>query len=121
MNFWRCWSVQQYSFALPLVQRFKRGRSGDVQATLLDNLREVAEEKRHNQRVNVRTIDVGIGHDDNLLVAQLVNVRFFAVFTVHAETDAQLAWNDIVYFVALECLVPHGLFPHSESYREAAG
>ena len=86
-----------------------KGRSGDVQATLLDNLREVAEEKRHNQRVNVRTIDVGIGHDDNLLVAQLVNVRFFAVFTVHAETDAQRL-DDIVYFVALECLVPHGLF-----------
>ena len=46
----------------------------------------VTEEKRHNQRVDVRTIDVGIGHDDNLLVTQLVNVRFFAVFTVHAET-----------------------------------
>ena len=62
-----------------------KGRSGDVQATLLDNLREVAEEKRHNQRVNVRTIDVGIGHDDNLLVAQLVTVRFFAGYCDHIE------------------------------------
>ena len=30
-------------------------------------------------------------------------------FTVHAETDAQRL-DDIVYFVALECLVRHGLF-----------
>ena len=34
--------------------------------------------------------------------------RLFAVFAVHTETDAQRL-NDIVYFVALEGLVPHGL------------
>ena len=71
------------------------------------HLREVAEEERHDQRVDVRTIDVGIGHDDYLLVTQLVYVCLFAVFAVHTETDAQCL-NDIVYFVALEGFVPHG-------------
>ena len=47
----------------------------DKYKELLDNLREVAEEKRHNQRVNVRTIDVGIGHDDYFLVTQLVYIE----------------------------------------------
>ena len=69
---------------------------------------EVAEEKRHNQRVDVRTIDVGIGHDDNLLVAQLVNVCFLLSSPSTPKRDAQRL-DDIVYFVALECLVPHGL------------
>ena len=38
--------------------RVERG-SGDVQIAVLDNLRHITEEERHDQCVDVRTIDVG--------------------------------------------------------------
>ena len=57
-----------------------RGKILNVEKAMLYHLREVAEEERHDQRVDVRTIDVGIGHDDYLLVTQLVYVCLFAVF-----------------------------------------
>ena len=95
-------------FHLAFGTKIKRW-SSDVQVALLNHLREVAEEERHNQRVDVRTIDVGIGHDDYLLVAQLIYISFFAVLSVYTETDAQRL-DDIVYFVTLECFVPHGFF-----------
>ena len=63
------------------------GRGGDVEIPLLNHLGEVAEEERHNQRVDVRAIDVGIGHDNHLLVAQLVDIGCFAVFAIYTETD----------------------------------
>jgi len=93
-------------FYLTLGTKIERG-SGDVQITLLYHLREIAEEERHNQRVDVRAIDVGIGHDDNFLITQLVYVGFLTVFAVYTEADTQ-SLNDIVYFIAFECLVPHG-------------
>ena len=87
MNFWRCWSVQQYlhfAFGAKI-----KGGVAMYRYPFSDNLREVAEEESHDQRVDVRTIDVGIGHDDNLLGSAVCHICFFAVFTVHAKTDAQ--------------------------------
>jgi hypothetical protein len=56
--------------------------------TTLNYFRHIAVEQCHDQCVDVRTIDVGIGHDDDLVVAQLVNVGLLAVFlTVHTETN----------------------------------
>ena len=94
-------------FHLAFGAEIERG-SGNVQIPLLYHLREIAEEERHDQRVDVRTIDVGIGHDDYFLVTQLVYIGFLAVLAVYTEADAQ-SLNDIVYFIAFECFVPHGL------------
>ena len=75
-----------------------------------DNLWHETIEECHNQCVDVRTIDVGIGHDDDLVVAQLVNVGLFAVFfAVYTETYAQRL-NDVIHFIAFERFVPHGFF-----------
>ena len=60
-----------------------------------------------DQCVDVRTIDIGIGHDDNLLVAQLVDIGFLAVFAVEAEADTQCL-DDVVHLVTFEGFVPHG-------------
>ena len=54
-------------------------RSSNVQVSVLNDLRHIAEEESHNQCVDVRTIDVGIGHDDNLVITQLFDICFFAV------------------------------------------
>src|SRR5712692_7797557 len=57
-----------------LVQR----REGDVEVLLIDELRHVAEEERQQQGADVRAVDVGIGHDDDLAVAQLFGFEVLA-------------------------------------------
>ena len=85
---------------------------------LSDHLREVSIEKRHDERGNVLSVDIGIGHDHNFVVAQFVDIGLFRVhfsvlaFFLHPETDAQRLDN-VVHLVAFESFVPHG-FLHIE-------
>jgi hypothetical protein len=44
----------------------------------LDQLRHLAVEERQQQRADVAAVDVGVGHDDDAVVAQLVDVELFA-------------------------------------------
>ena len=44
----------------------------------LDQRRHLPEEERQQQRTDMRAIDVGVGHDDDLVVAQLFDVEFVA-------------------------------------------
>ena len=83
------------------------GRHSDVEIAILDNLRHIAIEKRHNERRNMLSVDVGIGHNDYLMVAQLLDIGFFGVF-IQTKTNAKCL-NDVVNFVALESFVPHCL------------
>ena len=53
-------------------------RLRDVEVAVLDELREVAVEERQQQRADVRAVDVGVGHDDDAVVAQLREVVVFA-------------------------------------------
>ena len=46
-------------------------RLRDVDVAALDQLRHVAEEEREQQRADVRAVHVGVGHQDDLAVAQL--------------------------------------------------
>ena len=57
----------------------------------------------------MRTIDVGIGHDDNLIVAQLVDVGILRVFTVNAEAHTDTL-DDVHHRLCLEHKVPLNLF-----------
>ena len=41
-----------------------------------DQRREVAIEERQQQRLDVRAVHIGIGHDDDLAVAQVGQIRF---------------------------------------------
>ena len=47
-------------------------RLREVEMARLDQLRHLAEEEGHQQRRDVRAVDVGVGHDDDLVVAQSV-------------------------------------------------
>ena len=60
--------------ALDLIER----RLGDVDVAAIDQLAHLAVEERQQQRSDVGAVDVGVGHDDDLVVAQLVGVEFFA-------------------------------------------
>ena len=59
---------------LDLVQR----RLRDVDVAALDQLGHLAVEERQQQRADVRAVDVGVGHDDDAVVAQLVGVEVLA-------------------------------------------
>ena len=76
--------------------------------SLLNHLGHEAVEECHNKRVDVRTIDVGVGHDDNLVITQLVDVGFLVVLTFHTESHSD-ALDDVHHRLALEHLVPHHL------------
>ena len=51
-----------------LVER----RHGQVEVTFVDELWHLAIEKCHQQRGDVGAVDVGVGHDDDLVVAQVL-------------------------------------------------
>ena len=56
------------------LRDFVEGRLGDVDAALLHQLPQVAEDEGEEQRANVAAVDVGIGHQDQLAVAALADV-----------------------------------------------
>ena len=83
-------------------------RSGYVDVALLDEFFHVAEEECQNQRGYVCAVHVGIGHDDDFVVAQLFDVQCFAVFfgaDGYAESGV-----DVAYLFAFERFVEHGFF-----------
>ncbi len=57
--------------SLYAVQR----RLRDVNVPAIDQLLHVAEEKRQQQRADVRAIDVRIGHENHFVIAQLAGVE----------------------------------------------
>jgi len=91
-------------FYFTLFAEIERG-SSDVQITVLNDLRHIAEEERHNQCVDVRTIDIGIGHDDNLVVTQFFNIGLFTVI-LGSDSDTQCG-IDVTDFVTFQRFVIH--------------
>ena len=65
-----------------LLQTVER-RAGNVDIAAVDELGHEAEEEGQQQDGDVCTIDVGIGHDDDAVVACFVGIEFLA----HARTD----------------------------------
>ena len=58
------------------ARHFVKRRLRDIQVTAVDHLRHLAEEEGQQQRADMRAIDIGVGHDDDLVVAQLPDVEF---------------------------------------------
>ena len=57
------------------LREAEEGRDGKIEVALLDEFRQLAIEEGDEQRGDVGAVDVGVGHDDDLAVAQV----FFAV------------------------------------------
>ena len=81
---------------------------------VLDQLRHLAIEERHQQRGDVGAVDVGVGHDDDPLVAQPV------VVVVGAGAAAQRL-DQVLDLLVLAQLVGRWRWPRSGSCRAAAG
>src|SRR4051794_15604962 len=53
-------------------------RLRDVHVTTADELAELAVEEREQQRADVRAVDVGVAHQDDLVVAELLEIELVA-------------------------------------------
>ena len=76
---------------------------GNVDHTGVDQWAHVAEEERQQQRANVRAVDVGVGHENDLAVAQLRKIEFLG-----ADAGAE-GLDDLEDFLVAEDLVQAGL------------
>ena len=59
--------------ASDLVER----RLGDEEVTVLDQVGHLAVEEGQQQGADMGAVDIGVGHDDDLVIAQLVEVELF--------------------------------------------
>ena len=57
-----------------LVER----RLRDIEIAALDQRRHLAEEERQQQRADMRAVDIGVGHQDDLVIAQLGQIEIVA-------------------------------------------
>ena len=73
--------------------------------TFLYDLWHESEEESHDKCVDVRTIDVGIGHDYNLVVAQFVDVSLLCIVAINAKSHSDSLEND-AYRLRFEHLMP---------------
>ena len=83
-------------------------RLGDVKVATFDQVRHVTAEKCQQQGANVRSIDVGVGHDDDFVIADFLDVeRAFHI----AITDAGTNRGDHrLNLLVLQCAVEAGFF-----------
>ena len=65
------------------LEDFVQRRLRHVEVAHLDDLREIAEEERQQQRADVTAVDVGVGHGHDLVVADLVDVEVIADARAH--------------------------------------
>ena len=80
-------------------------RASDIEVALLNHLFHMTEEQGHNQSSNMRTIDIGIGHDNHFVVADLGEVeRFRVLFGSEGDTERR---EDVPYLFGLEHLMLH--------------
>ena len=75
--------ILECSFVLQIRLRlaardFVERRLRNVDVPLVDELRHLPVEKRQQQRPNMRAVDVGVGHDDDLVIPQLVELELVA-------------------------------------------
>ena len=54
----------------------EEGRLRDEDVAALDQLRHLTEEEREQQRADMGAVDVGVRHDDDLVIARFVRVEF---------------------------------------------
>ena len=69
--------VLEVALFLALLHLVER-RLRDVDVALLEQHRHLAVEEREQQRADVRAVDVRVRHDDDAVVAQLLDVELVA-------------------------------------------
>ena len=96
-------AAQVLGFLFPFLHPVE-GRLGDVQVPPLDERKHLPVEKGEEERPDVRTVHVGVGHDDDPVVAELVQV---VVFIPHTRSQGRDEGLDLLVG---DDLVEAGLF-----------
>ena len=78
--------VLHVAFLATLLHLVER-RLRDVDVAAVDQLEHVAEKERQQQRANVRAVHVGVGHDDDAVVAELVDFEVAAADSAAERRD----------------------------------
>ena len=81
---------------LPLLHGIKRRRR-DIKITVLDNRPHITEKESHDQRGNMRSIDIGIGHNNNFMITYLLKVFRLAILG-RTYRDSQCLEYDFNFF-----------------------
>ena len=104
-------------FHFVFVSAEVKRRGGDVKMPFLNDAGHETVEKRHDERVDMRTIDVGIGHDNDFIVTQFVDVGLFVVFAFDADTYADTL-NNVHHRFGFEHFMPlHFLYVEDFSFQ----
>jgi len=96
--------LRVHIFLALLASDFVQRRLREIDVALLDDLGHLAVEKGQEQGADMRSVHVGIGHDDDLVVADLLDVEL-----VLADTGADCG-DQRANFVVVQDLVEAGLF-----------
>ena len=87
----------------------KDGRAGDVHVAGIDQRAHVLVEERQQQDANVRTVNVCIGHDDDLVVARLGDVEVAAVTGTRRDAAANRGDQRLDGVARERAMVAHAL------------
>ena len=82
---------------LTLLQLEQR-RLGDIDIAVVDQRAHIAEEEGQHQCADVRTVDISIGHDEDLVVAHFADIKLVA------NTGAQRGDNRHQFIVAVDAV-----------------
>mmetsp|Transcript_23799 Transcript_23799/g.42852 ORF Transcript_23799/g.42852 Transcript_23799/m.42852 type:complete len:202 (-) Transcript_23799:3695-4300(-) len=62
--------------ALRPLRQAEQGRAGQIQVPMVDHRPHLGEKERHQKRRDMGAVHVRVGHDDDLVIAQVVHVEF---------------------------------------------
>ena len=73
---------------LSALRQTKQRRAREIEMARIDHRAHLGKEECHQERGNMRPVDISVGHDDDLVVAQIINVEFGA--DAHAQSLTQI-------------------------------
>ena len=74
--------VKSVDFLFALLH-LKQGRLSQIELAFFDQIPHIAKKEGHDQSADMATVDIGIGHDNDLAIAQFLEI------VVLTETGAQ--------------------------------
>ncbi len=83
-------------------------RSSNIQVSLFNNRSHMPEKQSHNQSSNMRTIHVGIGHNNDFMVTNFAQIYIHTVIIRSRSNPQSFEYHD--NFIALIHPVTHRLF-----------
>src|SRR4029450_1788974 len=92
----------------------------DIYVAVLDERRELSIEERQQQSTNMRSVDVGVGHDDDSVVAQFPDVEVLRADSTSERRDHGLDFIAAQHLVESSFLDVENLAPQRQDGLKAS-